>query len=397
MNMTRVVDRGITLLLAALVLAPGAAARAEESQPDSPAPLQAGPVLIRPSLSLKETYSDNVFYTAENTKGDFITSVMPDVKLILPFRLHEVSLGASAEIKRYAEYTSQNVTPYEVFGLGDFSIGDRLKLKVGDTYQHNEESPLDSPNGTSDVYNANAAAASLKYAFVDVAQVRLDYTRTTLDYVDSSYRSRAEDLVSAYLYYRVLPNTSAFLEYDFKNVGYDTSGDMDNNVQTGFVGANWEITEHSKGTAKAGYLAKNYADGSLEDFSTWAASLDLRHHFTDAASVGLLGKRDVNEGKESGMRYYTTTGLFADFTYRFLDRLSGVIEGSYAQEDFSDPEPASGVLRKDKTTHVGIGAKYSFNSWLDFALSYGYTNRDSNIADLDATINTITLRATAYR
>lgn len=386
----------LTLLVASALFLPGLS-RAQEAGEEILPYLQLGPVIVRPVLTLKETYRDNVYYTPDDITGDFITSVMPGVSLVLPVRMHELALGANAEIMKYAENSDLDVTPYQVFGRGSFLFGDRVSLKVGDTYQKHEESPLDSPNGTADVYTTNAAAISVAYAFVDVAHAQFDYTWTALDFVDSSYRTRDEGLVVVSLHYRVLPNTSAFLEYDFTNVVYDTAAQHDNDVQSGLVGATWEITEDSRGTAKAGFLAKNYADAAVEDYTTWTASADIRHRLTDAASVQVLGKRDVNEGKQINQRYFTTTGLFVDFTYRFLDRLTGTLEGSYAREVYSDPPSGAVAVREDTTARAGIGAKYSFNSWLDFSLGYSYLNRDSNYGAYSATVNAVTFAVTAYR
>jgi hypothetical protein len=393
-SMTRVSRWGALLLLVSVLSLPGAA-RAAESEDALPW-IQVGPAIVHPYLSLKETYSDNVYYTEKNTTNDFITTILPSVTLSLPFRMHELSLGASAEFLRYAENTELNVTPYELFVLGDFTIGDRVQVKVGDTYRHAAESPLASPNRAGEMYDDNAAALSVKYAFVDVAQLQLDYTRTMLDYPESAYRTRDEDLVSVFLYYRVLPVTSAFIEYDFKNVAYDTSTENDNVAHNGHLGATWEISEFSKGTAKIGYQEKNYTDASLEDYGTWTASVDLLHQFTDAASARLLGKRDVNEGKDPGVRYYTTSGVYVDFTYRFLDRLAGQLEGSYGVDDYSDPPPDKSLVRKDTTARAGLGAKYSFNGWLDVSAGYAYLKRDSNYAKYDATVNSVNLAVTAH-
>ena len=151
----------------------------------------------------------------------------------------------------------------------------------------------------------------------------------------------------------MLPNTSAFLEFDFKRVAYDTTTENDNSVHSGLVGATWEITESSKGTAKAGYLAKNYSDAALEDYTTWTAVVDLQHRLTDLATVRVLGKRDVNEGKQIGMRYYTTSGVYVDFSYRFLDRLIGTLEGSYAREEYSDAPSGGSSVRDDTTARPG--------------------------------------------
>jgi hypothetical protein len=236
----------------------------------------------------------------------------------------------------------------------------------------------------------------VKYAFVDVSQIQVAYARTSLDYDDSTYRTRDEDLVSVYLYYRFLPSTSAFLEYDFKSVAYESKSN-DNDVQTGFVGTTWEITEFSKGTAKAGYLSKDYSDPASEDFTTWTASVDLQHRLSDAASMRLIGKRDVNEGKYADVRYYTTTGLFADFSYHFLDRLVGTLEGSYSQDTYSDPQPGETAVREDTTARAGARVDYSFNSWLECSVGYRYLKRDSNYNSDDATVNSVNLTVTARR
>jgi hypothetical protein len=394
--MNRFLCRGAAALLVWTILAPGSA-HSQQKQAD-PAPIiLVGPVIVHPALTLKETYTDNVFYRSSNAKSDFITAIGPELTLKLPYRMHELSAGASAEFLKYANHSSLDASPYQVFGLAEFNIGRRFNLKVGDTYQRNEETPLESPNGTSDTYTANRAAFSARYAFIDVAQAQLEYARLSLDFLDSSYRTRDEDLVSAYLYYRVLPNTSAFLEYEFKNVTYDNTDRNDNVMHSGLLGATWGFSERSKGTVKIGYLGKNAANAAREDFSTWTASVDVQRAFTDAATVRLLAKRDVNEGKQRGVQFYTTTGAYADFTYRFLKRLSGTIEGAYSVDEFSDAADGDPKTREDKTAHLGVSAAYSFNAWLDFVLAYGHSERDSNISLYDATINTVTLKVKAYR
>lgn len=388
--------RAAALCLVSAMLVPGIAG-AQENQEEGFAPLQVGPVIVNPALTLKETWRDNVFSTENDTESDFVTSVSPEVVLRFPFRMHELSAGASADFLMYSDNSDLDTETFEFFGRGDFTIGDRVQLKLWDVYLDGEESPLDSPNGTTDPYTSNTAAFSGRYALADVSKVQLDYTRTSLDYPDSDYRTRNEDLVALYLYYRVMPNTLAFVEYDFKNVAYDDSDFMDSTSHSGLVGATWEISQGTNGTAKVGYAAKNYAEASLDDYSTWTASVDLKHQLTELASLRLRAMRDVNEPKYVDTRYYTTTGVTATFVYRFLDRLSGSVDAGYGVDTYSNALPGQDSAREDKTARFGVGAKYSFNSWLDFALNYGHTNRDSNIDGADSAENAVSLAVTAYR
>jgi len=88
--------------------------------------------------------------------------------------------------------------------------------------------------------------------------------------------------------------------------------------------------------------------------------------------------------------------VYVDFTYRFLDRLAGQLEVSYGVDDFSDPPSGKSLVRKDTTARAGLGAKYSFNGWLDVSAGYAYLVRDSNYAKNDATANSVNLAVTAH-
>jgi hypothetical protein len=389
-----------TALSLALICSAPAVCLAEEYAQDAPPPLQVGPVIVAPSLALRETYTDNVFATATDTKSDWVLGIAPAVTVRFPFRMHELALDAGADIQTYANYTSENISPWNIAGRGSFLIGDRLSLKVSDNFQRLFETAYDSPTGKVEAYDSNAAAISVKYAFVDVAQAQLDYTHTTVRYddADQEYRSRDEGVFSAYLYYRVQPRTSTFLEYDYSNFSYLSTGSgSDSDVQSGSVGAIWEYMDKSKGTAKIGFASKNFKDASKKDFSTWTGSLEMRHEITELASVRLSAMRYFNEGKYQGTRYYTTTGALAEFSYKFLDRLVGLANAGYFVDEFSDPNPGDPVTREDKTTKAGVGARYSFKDWLECALRYTYTNRDSNIPHYSAKENAVTFEITARR
>jgi len=377
-----------------------AACFADGGADDTAAPLQVGPVIVNPSLTLKESWTDNVFGVADGAKSDLVTTIAPSLLLRLPFRAHELSLGARADIATYAEYSSEDVAPWQIAALGNFVVGDRFTLKVGDTYQRGYETALESTTGFVEENSANAATLSAKYAFVDVAQARLDYAHRTLRFSDvDDYRSRDEDLVSAYLYYRVLPNTSAFLEYDLWKVAYteDSGQALDNDGQGGYVGATWEIQERSQGTVKVGYQSKNFKESGQKDASTWAAAVELKHELTELTSVRILGGREVNEGKYRGTRFYTTTGFFAEVSHKVLDRLTGLVNAGYGVDSFSDANPGDAEAREDTTFRAGVGARYSFRSWLDCGLNYRYFNRDSNIDRYSVQENVVTFEITARR
>lgn len=359
--------------------------------------LRLGPVEVHPYLSLRETYSDNVFLTPDNKKHDFITSINPGLFLQLPFRRHVVSLGGSTNLNKYAINSSEDTTDWTLYSAGDFYLGSRINLKVSDKYRNGFESRSQSSTTEINKFQSNTAAASFTYGLANISKVQLDYSRTYLKYKTSDFRSRDEDLVSAYLYYRMLPRTSAFVEYEFKNVSFmDNSSFLDNNVHSGLLGVNWELSERSKGTIKAGYLLKNFdrkSQGSIDDFT---ASVDISHYFSDYNFMKLVGARMVNESSLQGTRYSVSTGINGEFTHHFLDRLSATVKVSYSEERFSDIAPGDFLKRKDRVLQAGAALQYTFRRWLESAVEYSWRDKNSNIAAYGSTENSSSLTIKAF-
>jgi len=339
-----------------------------------------GPLEIHPYLSVKEAYTDNIFATATDEKHDWVTTTIPGIKLALPFRTHQLSLEYNAVLTNYSDYGSEDTTDHNVGAVADFKFGSLFGLKLSDAYSKGHESRVSSTLGRIEKYDTNAACVSATYKLADRSKVQFDYTRTNWNFKLSDYRDREEDLLSAYLYYRFLPKTSAFVEYDYKNIEYDEEQyKLDNIVNTAFLGLTWEVSDYTKGTVKGGYFVKDFDDPAKDNLSTWTAVADLNHAFSDYSFLRLVGRRIANESSAIGTNYYTTTGALAEYTHKFTYKISGVLRASYGVDHYSDPRVTETKKRKDKTLLAGIGAKYQMKDWLEFVLDVGYRDRNSNI------------------
>ena len=355
--------------------------------------IHVGSLEIHPFISFMETYDDNIYATASDTKPDWITTITPGIKLLMPFSTHSFAAEYKAVINNYLDYTSENITDQHAGVLADFKFGSLIGLKLRDAYDKAHEARSSSASGEIEKYDRNAASAALSYVFADRFKVEVGYTLTGWDFTQdvNQYRNRKEDLIASYLYYRFLPKTSAFIEYDFKNVIFEQKvNGLDNQVNSPLLGVTWEITENTKGTVKGGYLQKSFEDPGMNGIDTWTASADLNHAFTDRSSIKVVALRDVNESNAEGARYFVTTGAFAEYTHKLVYKLSAVARVSYGEDDYSNaiaPDPD----RHDKTTLGGVGLKYQMKDWLEFALNYNRLDRNSNIDIRDLTDNTISL------
>ena len=359
--------------------------------------IKAGPFLLHPYLNLRETYSDNIYLTTDNRKGDFITTIMPGIQVELPFKRNLLSFGGSAIINEYAKYSSENTIDWNANTSLDLNLGSRFKLKLSDNFLDSHEPRSESSTITIEKYKNNSALASLTYMLADVSKIQLDYTNAYWKYKTSDFRSRDENQGSFYLYYRILQKTSIFGEYDFKQVSFtnNTQG-LDNNVQTAQVGLTWELSSRSKGTVKAGYLLKSFDQQLSSNINTFIASIDGTHYFSDNNWVKLTGARTVNESSFMNAPYSITTGIYGEFTHRFLERLSSTLKFSYGNERYSNIVPGELVLRVDKVVQAGAAIQYAFRRWLDCTLEYYWRNKDSTISIYNSSENNVSLGLTFH-
>jgi hypothetical protein len=340
-----------------------------------------GKLQVHPYLSLQEIFSDNVYSTAQNEKSDAIHVIKPGVQLFFPFGSHQFEADYHAVFRRYDTYRGEATDDQHARGSLDLSFGRRINLTLRALYDKGHEARSSSATGFIEVFRAKTGFASVVYQLTNRFKVQADYTRTAWSFPISGFRDRDEDLIAGYFYYRFLPKTWVFVEYDHLMVDYtESTTPLDNNADSLFVGLTWDVTAKTRGTIKAGGTRKDYDDGSVDDESTSVWGLDLDHKFTELTSLALRATRSVNETNAPFTANFITTGFSGELTHRFLSKAALLLRGAWGKDDFSHAVPPSTVKRSDKTTLLGAGLKYFAKEWLDLGVDYNRRSRSSNIA-----------------
>ena len=323
---------------------------------------------------------------------------MPGLQFNLPFSRHQAYLTGSGTIINYAQNSAENISDWNVSASGDFNFGSRINLKASDSYLSGHIPRSQSALGDIERFKNNTASTSLTYVLGDISKLQLDYSNAAWKYNTSVFESRDENTVSVYAYYRFLPKTSAFAEYEFKSVYFtDKKADnYDNNAHSALAGVTWALSDYSKGTVKAGYHLKEFNDSSRLGFSGVVASVDLAHRFSDDNSVTLTGARKINETTLLGTSYSTSTGLNGEYTHKFNSRISTGIKASFCNEGFSTIATGDSVKRTDKIIMAGVKVTYLFRRWLESDLEYYWRQKNSNIDVYDSTENNVSLTLKAY-
>ncbi len=351
-----------------------------------------GKLQIDPYASVQESWTDNVYFTPTDEQSDRYMRFLPGVKVAFPFGEHQFEAEYFALFTRYNTFSGEDTTDQTGRGRLGLNFGRSLTLDLSDAYTKNHEGRGESATGFIEVYRLNTAKATAAYRLADRSKVQVDYSHSTYNYMISDFRDRDENLVAAYVYYRFLPKTSAFIEYDHKTVDFtlaanDPSGNsLDNTQDSVLVGITWEATAKSTGTMKVGRTKKNFESSAVTDLTMWSWYVDIDHQFSDDTRIKLAGKRQPNETDFFGTSYYITTGASVDFTQRILSKTDLLLVGSYGTDKFSDG-------RKDTTTILGAGLKYWIKDWFNVNADYRQQKRDSNLATAEYTEHRTTIGA----
>lgn len=332
--------------------------------------LRLGAATINPFISIRETMTDNAFFSSSDKKKDTITTIIPGARGSVPFGANKAELEAYAVINQYSKYTDANTKLWHADGAITFNEGKQFEFRVSEYHARDQEPASSTPAGAIVLFQTNTAAAEAKYQFNDKwrMMVNLGLSGWTFDGADN-FRNREETAASATVFYNILKKSAAFVELGYKNVKYSqTVLELDSTESSLQAGLSWNISARAKGTVKAGLLTKNFKSALYKDGTVKIGAADIRYDVTSKASFVLTAQRSLNETNVPGLSHTISTGGFGEFKYKFVPMLAGVVRASYVQDN--------GILT-DRTSLGGLGLKYKPLNWFEVALDYNQTKRDS--------------------
>lgn len=356
--------------------------------------LRLGPFEVNPFLALTERFTDNVFDTNTDRKSDFSTVVTPGVQVIFPRvkKNYHSEVILQADLERFNKYTSQNADNYKAMEMFEVKFPGGLELGVKDEFNRNHDPQGVNPGVELNFYRTNLAQASIGYNLFERFKVKLEYSNYFVHYdaEGNDFENRTDNTLATYVYYALAPKTAVFVEYDFTNVDFRTSNDLDSKEHRFYGGVTWDITGKTKGTVKGGYETKNFQGPDVNGFKGFVMELVVDHNFSLHQSVKVKGIRRTNETNVAGNDFFTTTGGSVEYFHRFTGKITGKADFSYGVDVYH-----GGFPRRDGTWQGGGGLVYEFRKWLRTEVKYVYTKRDSSENDFSYRNNTYYLKVVA--
>ena len=395
--------RKTTVLMAVLVLLMAMPCGATEIEAPKSANIQIGALQVHPSVSIGETYSDNIYqsYDAREKESDFITTVSPGINLLLPMRDHSLQLGYKADMYRYADFSENNYVNQTASGALNFDFPGGLLFSVSDTFKdmtnRRKWKERAGVSGAADAnrekaHRANDFKVMVKYWFVDRWAVEARYDKYQDEY-DKSYDNGADfkrDMVGGSIYYSLTPKTDILVDYNCSDVDYDNSDIDDNENRMAYVGLSFDPTAKVQGYAKFGWAEKKFKqtsatrDGSQSIFSTL---VDLGYIATPFDKVALSATRVIKEDTDNNAAYTdTNASLSWSHVLVWNEKICMAPFLGYGKKDYdwaSIDVDGTSKIREDDAWRTGIGFGYTMREWLKLVLNYSYTDNNSNFKRYD--------------
>lgn len=389
---SRILLSGPGLLFCFLLLCPW---RPFGLTPEDLLAVSAGPVVLKPTLSFGEAFTDNA------NRGDgkriprlseWITFVMPGLRAEsgAPGGPVQLQLAYSARTLFYARYDEYNATDHSVSGsVGLFGARIRSSTTGSATFASSISTGLEEffyleylvrTRTTRNIYSLNEQVSLDVSPKTDLhagfQYNGTDYSGKTLYYDYSRYQA------SGGIGYAIgVKHTLSFDLYYAHDARSGRRGHWpDLEIYGGTVGLSGEITPKVTGSIRVGYEVGEFEDGtdaqttpSVDVNLTWKP----RDRTTVTVSFARAGRASVYYAKSAYVTTYGAVSITEIVGVRYPVSLQ--LTGRYGVHEYQGKEDTSGSY-----ANVSLGASYPIKRWWRIGCFYEYERRDGTGRDYDA-------------
>lgn len=394
--------------------------------------IRLGRIEVKPSLSYKVEYNDNVFFTQRNEQDDVIHTITPSVTFMYEGNkdsegnvLNFFRAGYLVDIAMYSDWTDNNFENHQPFAQFQYKSPMGFYLKANDSYMNTAD-----PYGDTNQYNTgvaqskrytNRASLAAGYEFFRRFGIEAQYANKILRYdaARDLWQDKTDNIYGGRLFYRVSPKTLTFVMYRFTDTEYDSQNDgvrdtnrnanwrsdrsQDHELSDFFIGAEFEPGGKLSGEVKLGYGSKDWKNSRdisgnvLNDHDTWLAETSVTYQPTERTAVTLMLQRSQLGSTDTDTATYDDTLVGLSLRQELINRFTLIAGIQWNRNDYQDEPVGRPEKRYDIYTY-DLGLDYNANRWLTLGVNYRYKEKDASDAAYETgeyEVNGISAKATA--
>ncbi len=357
-----------------------------------PLGIPAGGMRFLPEVGLETLYNDNVFAVDEGAEDDVSLILTPQVMLTGRSPNAEGEIGASMEIARQAELTTEDYDDWRLWATGRGVVGDGElfgELRFSNVHE-DRTSPDDRGIGQITKFDTAILAGSYTYRpsrnffRIDARFTSIEFgdTETIVGPVENSDRDRDVSQLGFRLGRAASPNFAYFGELRLDEVsfveeidrnGFDRSSD-------GFelrAGGTIDLTNVIQGEFFVGYISREYVDERFLDADGPTIGADISWAVTRLTTLDFFASRLIDDTTVLGASGITKTSFGVDVRHELRRDFSIAAGIGFLEDNFQ------GIERKDDIFTMELGGRYFMNNFLQLSFGYLREDRDTSPADID--------------
>ncbi len=400
------------------------------------------PFLLRPQVSLGETYNDNIF-SRPDAKSDFITTNTPGVKLSVGKEAGKfIGLDYAYNQSFYADRSDLN-TGEHLFHLRNKFQGQRLVLSgsdrvefrsnpIGVTQESISRAPVAAPATPTPATTPDGTTPSQPAPRPDsISPVRGGEVLTTFEERNVDYTSQYHGYHLGYvisektgvyaqgvysdtdyqsgvqLYdmntmrgtggfeFRAFPKTSFFGEVYYGQTASTPNFSAPKNPHVsflgGFLGTRGNFTEKLSGVVKVGYESREFSDNTPAPTDP-VVDLSLNYRFSPKTSISLAYARLNDVSVQFARQSYTADAVNGQITQAIgsAGKWQAALGGAYAMYQYETGGTAANLQYDRYSAYFSL--EYRIQLWLTARLGYSFDSiKYGTDKSADYDVNRVTL------
>ncbi len=358
--------------------------------------VEAGGIVICPTVNITTQYEDNVFRDATNERGDISATISPALSVATDLDAHALSVTGAIAATRYASEDNNDSTDYTVSGSGRLDVAADVSTTLGLSAGrfHRDRGDPDSSGAGQDVdkFTSTSESLGLTYApsdfsfTVTVGARQLDFSNTGT--VNNDDQDRAEYTAAFRAGLGLGSGLSVFIRPRIQVTRYDQRSAGVTRDSDGYdiqAGASYDLSGVTFVEVGVGAFSRDFDDPTFGDASGASVSGRVVWNPTDLQTVTLTADRGLSETAQVGASSIIDTSVGATVDFDVAENVALNTSLSYANQEFQD-DP-----RDDDVWRAGIGAQLFINEYARATAGVAHERRRSSVAGNDFDANTFTV------
>lgn len=349
--------------------------------------VRVGPGLIlRPKAEVQMMYDSNVYNIETGELDDFVAILKPELLFQTEMTRHYAEVKLGAELRRYADITSENSEQFELSGRSKLDLGTRVGLETeGGIARRIEQRGTAGDQFFTDnpvVYTTSWAGVELSRTggtlelFGGAEIEKLDYSNASSLGVPINLGIRDVQILKARarVQYALGPATKFFVEGEVNEVEYDlnTAPSRDSSGYSVLGGIHYQLTALIEVEAAFGYNNQNFDNPLAESVSGIDYALSASWTPTPRWEVTANGERSI----EASPIGNAPALVRSQFDLKVLTVMSNRIllesQVGIMEEDYRT------IARTDERYFANVGVLFRINDNLGAKAQFGYRKQSSD-------------------